>query len=73
MLLPVLEKDTFDIFWEMSEPGTPAAQYFIRLEYLEYYPERLRPHPKEHTWKDVSVACHISQPSLRSFLVSLYP
>jgi len=34
-----MDKDTFDEMWEMSAPGHPAEECFLRLPQEEYYCE----------------------------------
>ncbi|KAH9968244.1 nucleotide-binding domain-containing protein [Russula dissimulans] len=37
-----LERETFDIMWEMSDPGSEAESCFLRASQIEYYTTRER-------------------------------
>lgn len=32
-----IEKDSYETFWELSAPGSPTEQYFLRLQQTEFY------------------------------------
>ncbi|KAJ8509395.1 hypothetical protein ONZ45_g8437 [Pleurotus djamor] len=44
-----IDKDTFDVMWKMSEPGSPTDHLFMRLEQEEhYYVEQPQPSHLAH-------------------------
>jgi D-amino-acid oxidase len=44
-----MDKDTFDVMWEMSASGSDAEQCFMRLPQTEYYVAvKPRPHELDH-------------------------
>lgn len=36
---PGIDRETFDVMWELSAPGSPAEACFLRLRQEEYYSE----------------------------------
>jgi len=43
-----MDRETFDVMWELSAPGSPAEGCFLRLKQEEYYgEEKVQPDPLE--------------------------
>jgi hypothetical protein len=43
-----MDRETFDVMWKLSAPGSPAEGCFLRLKQEEYYREdRPQPDPLE--------------------------
>jgi hypothetical protein len=47
--LSEMDKETFDVMWNMSAPEGPATGCFLRIPQVEYYADaKPRPHELEH-------------------------
>jgi hypothetical protein len=43
-----MDRETFDVMWKLSAPGSPAEGCFLRLKQEEYYREsKAQPDPLE--------------------------
>jgi hypothetical protein len=55
-----LDRETFDVMWELSAPGSPAEACFLRLHQEEYYgEEKTQPDPLAFMPEVSPISCQL--------------